>query len=252
MSGRKRSKADESAQLSRVYEGAQKLDERLAGAGSSLKASEVAELFRDAQAEGMGPEEAVPELFDEEPRFSTSDDAKRLYSNLLGLWDRVVANEPIEPAGRVADRDRPLTPAPAAIEGPLTDEFVEAAWKHLGDLPPRESERWLHRFENTQPELTEALRLEAGEDAAVLDNADTLAFELWAMLELARPGRHRAASLGEFRSALGRPDSPEPAMERYLEEAVEEARVEAGLTEAQAQQVARIVRAVVRVLTRSG
>ena len=155
--------------------------------------------------------------------------------------------------GGKGEPEKTPAPAPAPVVGPLTDEFVEAASKHLAELPPRESERWLHRYENTQPELAEAVRLQAGDDAAVLESADTLSFELWAMLELAQPKRLRVALMDELAAALESVEAPLPALDRYLDACVAEAKSDPArrLTPEQAAKVARIARAVVRTLSRA-
>ena len=247
MSKRKKPEPKAEPQPPRRYEGEDALAALLKDAGSPLSVDDVCALMHDAQAEDVGVDELFPELFDDEPRFSTRQDAQRLYANLFGLWDRIAGKS------EAPSPIRELAPAPEPLEGPLTDEFVEMAWRHLADLPLRESERWLHRWENTQPELTEALRVEAGEDDAVLDNADTLGFELWAMLELAQPQRRlRAVLFDEFRAALESSDAPEPALGVYIDEAVEEAKLaDPPLSDEQAGKVARLARAVVRALTKT-
>ena len=241
---------DRGAALERTYEGESVLARLLGQAGSPASVAEVVDLMREAQAAGMGADEALPDLFDEEPRFPSAADAQRLYANLLGLWDRVAAGGPLE-AAHPAPHERAKPPPPLA--GPPTDEFVEAAWKHLADLVPRDQERWLHRWENTQPDLTEAIREEAADDEAVLENADTLCFELWAMLELARARPSRAVSRDELERALAETGEVEPALERYIDEALEEARLDEAqpLSPPQAEKVARIARAVVRGLSRA-
>jgi hypothetical protein len=247
VSKRKKPEPKAEPQPPRRYEGEDALAALLKDAGSPLSVDDVCALMHDAQAEDVGVDELFPELFDDEPRFSTRQDAQRLYANLFGLWDRIAGKS------EAPSPIRELAPAPEPLEGPLTDEFVEMAWRHLADLPLRESERWLHRWENTQPELTEALRVEAGEDDAVLDNADTLGFELWAMLELAQPNRRRRAVLfDEFREALGSSDAPEPVLGVYIDEAIEEAKLaDPPLSDEQAQKVARLARAVVRALCKA-
>ena len=247
MSKRKKPEPKAEPQPPRRYEGEDALAALLKDAGSPLSVDDVCALMHDAQAEDVGVDELFPELFDDEPRFSSPQAAQRLYANLFGLWDRI-AGKPGAPSPK-----REAAPAPELLEGPLTDEFVDAAWKHLADLPLRESERWLHRWENTQPELTEALRVEAGEDDAVLDNADTLGFELWAMLELAQPQmRRRVVLLDEFQAALESSDAVEPALASYIDEAIEEAKLaEPPLSDEQAEKVARMARAVVRALVKA-
>lgn len=240
--------------LPREYEGEAVLGALLEAAGSSLEVEEVKALIRDAQAEKAPPSEVFPDLFDEEPRFGSPDEALRLYSNLFGLWDRIEAGGPIEPASTQAKVKRekpPRAPRPAPIaEGPLDEAFVEAAWRYLADFEPREHERLLHRFENTQPELSEWVRSEAGDSIATLETADLLAFELWAMLELARPGSRPPISLKQLQSAEGAPTS-EPALEAYVEEAIAEAALddENPLSDEEAAQVRRLARAVIGALT---
>src|SRR5512132_477096 len=77
--------------IPRVYEGPAALSELLARAGSPYPAEEVAKRFRRAQAEGAERSEAIPSLFPSEPRFASPDEARRLYANLFGLWNRVAA-----------------------------------------------------------------------------------------------------------------------------------------------------------------
>lgn len=245
-------------QIEHEYEGEAVLAELLKAAGAAVTVAEAIELVRNAQAEHMGADEAFPDLFDKEPRFASQQAARRLYANLFGLWDRVKAGGLIEPmkgetSVALAGRDRAPEP-PQPIEGPLTDAFVDAAWKHLADLPARQSERLLHRWENTQPELTEAVRLEAGDDVDVLENADTLAFEIWCMLELAQPQRRiRPVALRELQAELDSSQMPEPALERYIDEAIEDAKGDetAPLSDEHAERIGRIARAVVRALCKA-
>jgi len=245
----KRTKADPQGDkvLARRFESEAMLLGLLKEAGSPLTFAEVQDFIRDAQAAGMGADEALPDLFDEEPRFASPDGARRLYANLFGLWDRLAGNSHREPPPDP-------TAVPGPIEGPLTDEFVEAAWRYLDALPSREGERWIHRWQNTQPDLGELLQAHGAGDDAVLDNADTLCFEVWAMIELARPKKHRRAlSFEELEAALVSTDSPEPALERYIDEAAEEAMAaDPPLTEEQAAKVSRLARAAVRALVKAG
>jgi hypothetical protein len=245
VSKRKKPEPKAEAQLSRRYEGEDTLASLLKEAGSSLSVDEVCALMHDAQAEAVGADELFPELFfDDEPHFSSPEAAQRLYANLFGLWDRIAGKS------RTATPKHEPATAPEPVEGPLTDEFVEAAWRHLADLPLRESERWLHRWENTQPELTEALREQCADDGAVFENVDTLGFELWAMLDLAQPKKRlRPVLLDELQAALDASDAPEPALDGYIDEAIEEAKLaDPPLSDEQAQKVARLARAVVRAL----
>lgn len=249
----RRGSGDSKAKLGRVYEGEAALHKLLEAAGAQVAVSEVVELFKGAQAGGMGPDEAFPDLFDDEPKFASVQDAKRLYDNLFGLWDRVASGGPVEPKGRPEEKAHEPAPAPEPMSPPLSPEFVEAAWKHLVDLPARDTERWLHKWVNTQPELTEVLQLEAGDDLPVGDAADTVTFEVWAMMELAHPTRLRPVLMEELKAQLDSTDVPEPALDRYIDDALEEAVLddESPLTEEQAQRVARLARAALRALAKA-
>lgn len=259
MNGQRGEQAGEGGgRLPRRYEGEAALDALMRASGGRLGARAIAQRFRDALAEGSEAGEAIPALWEGEPRFSSPELALRTYANLLGLWDRLAAGLAPEPEGgrKPAESRRETARAPApepAGEGPLPDAFVEAAWRYLADLPAREAERLTHRYENLEPDLSEFARLEAGDDPAA-DDADTLVFELWAMLDLARSGRpRRAVSRAQLQAALGRSDAPEPALERYVEESLAEAQLDdvRPLTEEQARLVRRIAQAALRALAMS-
>src|SRR5512141_2456226 len=102
------------AGIPRVYEGPAVLSELLARAGSPYPADEVAKRFRRAQAEGAERSEAIPSLFPSEPRFESPDAARRLYSNLFGLWKRVAA-------GLSASDDQPVAPPGGSARPPQRD-----------------------------------------------------------------------------------------------------------------------------------
>ena len=237
----------------RVYEGEATLRKLLASCGAQMGVADVVEMLKTGLDAEMQPDEVFPELFDEEPRFTSPADARRLYANLFGLWDRLAAGRSVEPTGRPVGTGREAAPPPEPMEPPLSPEFVEAAWKHLADLPPKDMERWLHKWANIQPELTEALQLESGEDAEVADTADTLAFEVWVMLELAQHTRIRPVRMEEFLGQLRSKTAPEPALDRYIEDALEEARLdeEQPLSDEQSAKVGSLVRAAVRALAQA-
>lgn len=241
------------SRLEHRYEGEDALGALMRASGGRLGARAIAERFREAISEGGAAGEVIPGLWEGEPRFPSPELALRTYANLLGLWDRLAAGLAPEPAPEPAPGPRRREPAPAPEppgEGPLPDAFVEAAWRYLADLPAREIERLTHRYENLEPDLSEFARLEAGEDAAA-DDADTLVFELWAMLDLARPRRERrAVSRADLAAAAGSSGNPEPVLDRYVDEAVAEAQLddEAPLTEEQAARVRGIARTAVRAM----
>jgi hypothetical protein len=149
--------------------------------------------------------------------------AKRLYGNLFGLWDRLVAGGSVEPAAgpsRPAPPP-PVPPAPTAIDGRVPDDaFVEAAFRHLSALPDRERQRKRDRFEQRESDLLQAvlaLKLTPEAEQAGLD----LAFELWAISELALGDRLGRTDFGQLRA--GTPAPAQPALERYLDEWLGEA-----------------------------
>ncbi|NVJ19382.1 hypothetical protein HV826_35315, partial [Myxococcus sp. AM010] len=94
---------DRGEDFQRHFEGAQTLDGLLDLAGSGLDSAQVLERMRDARAAGTPPSDVIPGLFDEEPRFPSPEIARRLYQNLLGLWDWVAEGRHV----RLEDEARP-------------------------------------------------------------------------------------------------------------------------------------------------
>ena len=156
-------------EMDRTFEGDEVLAGLLGEARSSCDVAQVRRRFAEALARGQAAGEAIATLWEAEPRFASPSLARRVYSNLFGLWDSL---GPAPSPGPKAPAPEPEWDGP----GQLTPDFVEAAWRWLEDLPPKEMQRLLHRFENGQPELSEAVRFEAGESDDVLQTADTLAF----------------------------------------------------------------------------
>src|SRR5919204_5206506 len=91
----KRGESREGPSIPHVYEGPDVLSALLRQAGSALVAQEVAERFRAAQAVGEERSDAIPALFEAEPRFASPDDARRLYGNLFALWDRIASGRSV-------------------------------------------------------------------------------------------------------------------------------------------------------------
>jgi len=210
-----------------VYEGPEVLGALLARAGSPHDAEEVAAAFARAVKGGEPRSAVVPSLFPDEPRFASPEEARRLYSNLFGLWDRVVA-------GRGAHDDAPevvAEPPPApqlpergSVPGELLPaEVVEAAWRHLAASAPRELQRRRDRFTNVQPDLVawlEATPLPESGAAAALE----LAFEAWAMLDQAFGDRLAAVEYHDLRDLETEPpaiDASQPALAAYVDEQLE-------------------------------
>ena len=205
-----------------VYEGPEVLTALLARAGSPLEAEEVAERFAAAQAAGEDRSEVIPGLFDEEPRFGSPDEARRLYGNLFGLWSRTEAG-----MGATDDAPEVALPEPAEApdrgslgEGALPSDFVEAMWRHLASLPPREVSRHRDRFTNTQPDLTAWLdQVELPESGGLA--ASDLVFEAWAMLDHGFGDRLGAVAWRDVKALESEPpplESEEPAFAAYAAE----------------------------------
>jgi hypothetical protein len=210
-----------------VYEGPEVLGALLARAGSPHDAEEVAAVFARAVKEGEARSAVIPTLFSDEPRFGSPEEARRLYANLFGLWDRIAA-------GRGAHDDAPdvvAEPPPVpelpergAIPGEvLPAEVVDAAWRNLAATAPRELQRRRDRFTNVQPDLVawlEATPLPDAGAAAALD----LCFEAWAMLDQAFGDRLGAVEYHDLRDLEAEPpaiDASQPALAAYVDEQLE-------------------------------
>lgn len=234
--------ASADAGLPRIYEGPAVLSELLARAGSPFGAEEVAERFRRAQAGGEERADAIPPLFPDEPRFTSPAEARRLYGNLFGLWNRVAAGRSASddlPAPGAAPTLLPPEVAPEAEAGhapapklpergtapgrELPGDLVEAVWKRLDALPEREQRRLRHRFESAQPDLVAWLDAAALGDAAAIAAQD-LAFETWAMFDVAFGDRVGAVPFAELRDLEDEPPSLEtsqPALAPYVGEVLD-------------------------------
>ncbi len=141
------------------FEDAEVLAELLAAAGSPLTPEEVLERFRAGRAEGAEAGEVIPALFPEAPRFPHPDVARRLFQNLLGLWDASAARDfrlPGDFRGERPPRPAKLDATPSAaprgsgcclrrgrpgvaLLGPTgaraTDRFVREPAGHPAGLP---------------------------------------------------------------------------------------------------------------------
>jgi hypothetical protein len=253
MASRKRGR-DRSESGPSGYEGPDVLTELLARAGSPHGAEEVAEHFRGACAAGEPRSDVIPSLFPEEPRFASPDEARRLYANLFGLWDRVAA-------GLGADVDEPVTPPrpPAPDRGSvdgreLPPAFVEQSWRWLASLPERESSRLRDRFQNLQPDLDAWLsEVELPEAGGIA--AHDLAFEIWAMFDLAFDDRLGDLDWKELRELEAEPpplESVQPALAAYAAEQLDNLEDdEPGFGATERAQVERVVATVGAALTRA-
>jgi hypothetical protein len=255
--GRGARQASSEGGLAAVYEGPEVLSARLAQAGSPLAAEEVAERFAAAQTAGETRSDAIPALFEEEPRFASPDDARRLYSNLFGLWNRVAAGlGATDDAPEVAPA-RPPEPLPdrGSEDGDrLTPDLVEAMWRYLAALPTQEMRRLRDRFASSQPELAAWLdQVELPESGGLA--ASDLTFETWAMFDQAfgeRLGVVLFRELGALEAEPPALESEQPALASYVAEQLENLAdddPEFGLP--QRAQVERVLAAVATTLTRA-
>ena len=211
------------------YEGAAALTSLLSRAGSPLTAGEVAAAFQRARAAGEERSAVIPTLFPQEPRFAGPEEASRLYGNLFALWEHSAAGDPVTPAAEPVEEAAAIRPAPplpprgAASGDALATDLVEAVWKHLAALEPRERQRLLDRFEGAQPDLVAWLDARPLGDGATVAARD-LAFEAWAMFDVAFGERLEAAAFDDLRSAQDEPpalEASQPALAAYVSEALD-------------------------------
>jgi hypothetical protein len=211
-------------ELVRAYEGAGRLGELLAVAGSTLAVEEVKACFAEALTTGAKPSDAFPSLFEGEPHFPSPQVAQQLYGNLFGLWDRIADGHPEEPALSAPRPERPAATRavdpPKAIDRAPDGDFVEQAFRYLASLPERERRRWRDRFEQRESDLIQAIATLKLEPAAEEVGVD-MGFELWLMAELALGTKVGRTDFGRLRS--GGAAGANPAMEAYLSEWLSEA-----------------------------
>ncbi|MGC4000514.1 MAG: hypothetical protein QM767_24940 [Anaeromyxobacter sp.] len=207
-----------------VYEGPEVLSALLERAGSPSTTEEVVAIFTRAQKAGEPRAAIIPTLFPAEPRFTTPEDARRLYGNLFGLWARLASGLGAhDDAPEVVDEPAapPELPERGSQRGDtLAPEVVEAVWKHLAASPPREVQRRRDRFVNAQPDLIAWLEgaplPEVGGVAA-----HDLAFEAWAMFDQAFGERLRTVEYRDLRSLEAEPPplgELQPALAAYVAE----------------------------------
>jgi len=209
-----------------VYEGPAVLSDLLGKAGSPHRAEEVAERFQRAQGSGEERSDVIPALFPEEPRFSSPDEARRLYGNLFALWERVGADLSASEDEPAAEHERPrsaLPPRGAAHGSELTGALIDAVWKHLDALSERDRRRLRDRFESAQPNLSAWQQALVLPDEAVLAAQD-LAFETWAMFDVAFGDRVEGVEYRELRGLWDEPmplEASQAALAAYVAEALD-------------------------------
>jgi hypothetical protein len=213
--------------------------------------------FAEAQATDLPRSDVIPALFPSEPRFASPDEARRLYANLFGLWERVAAGAGparLPVAARPRDEEPQLPERGAEPEGPVSRDLVEAAWRHLDALPAREARGLRARFEAEQPDLVAwlaAVDLPAAGDAAALD----LVHEAWAVLDLARGDRQGTARWQDLAAMAKEPpplEASQPALAAYVAEQLDLlADEDPAFGAAERAQVERLVATAVGALERA-
>ncbi len=253
---RPRARSGAAAGLPPIYEGPEALTALLARAGAALTAEEVAARFTAAQSAGEPRAVVIPTLFEDEPRFGSPDEARRLYGNLFGLWERLAAGRgPHDDAPEVVPEPPPLAPLPPRGEvagGELPPALVEAAWRWLAAAPPRQVNRLRDRFANVQPDLAAWLDTVALPASGLLAATD-LCFEGWVMFDLAFGDRLDVVAWASIRELATEPpalETTQPALASYAAEQLDllEGEDPAFTAEARAQ-VERVVSAVVAALS---
>lgn len=219
-----------SDELERRFEGARVLTELLAPTGTLADVEDIAQAFQEAHAAGAPPQAVISALWEDEPRFASPDDARRLFANLLGLYELVASGVSVDlsvPSGRLPPRPRASAPEPFAEEP--SEGFVEAAWRYLDDAP-KERQRLSNAFDNRHDGL-----VSWAEEHGLSDDEFALArqvlFEVFAFLELGGHGPKKVAL-----PPAGDGARLPAALRQWVAEAVEEAVLhdEQPMTEARA------------------
>jgi len=181
--GRRDRRGRDAPEFVRRFESPEVLAELLGIAGSPLHPEEVLRRFRNGRAEGAEANEVIPTLFPESPRFPDPEVARRLFQNLLGLWDASASPAFRLASGTFLPRPRPEKVAPPGRAGPTGPDlaYVEAVRAWLA-TDRRARDRLADSFENRQDALLASLdeRGLSDEGWGVLRQ---LALELHAVLE---------------------------------------------------------------------
>src|SRR5690606_6014440 len=132
------SQDDQGGRLPRRFMGPDALTDLLAIAGSRFDADGAWVVLSTAHREGRTAGEAIPALFDGEPRISSPDHARLLYGNLLALWDFLEAGltPPLGP-----DAGETAAPPPRPRAPPAPEPFGEATGR-AGHRASRGQTRW--------------------------------------------------------------------------------------------------------------
>jgi hypothetical protein len=253
---RPRTRSGPASGLPPIYEGPEALTALLARAGAAITAEEVAVRFTAAQAAGEPRGGVIPGLFEREPRFGAPEEARRLYGNLFGLWERLASGRgPHDDAPEVVAEPPPPPPLPprGLAEGTeLAPALVDRTWRWLAAAPPRQVARLRDRYTNVQPDLAAWLDTVELPESGLLAATD-LCFEGWVMFDLAFGDRLDAVEWRALRELATEPpalETTQPAFAGYAAEQLDLQEVEDQAFTAEARaQVERVVSAVAAALT---
>jgi hypothetical protein len=256
--GRKGRGSEAAAGIAPVYEGPEVLGALLARAGSPHDAAAVTEVFRRAQEAGEARAAVIPGLFQDEPHFASPEDARRLYSNLFGLWARLAAGlGPHDDAPEVAPEPPVVPELPERGAAPGTcvpADLVETVWRYLAGTTPREVQRRRDRFQNVQPDLVAWLDATPLPESGALAALD-LVFELWVMFDQAFGERLGVVEFGALSALEQEPPPAEESQPAVAAYAAEQLDLLAGedptFGEPERAQVERTLAAAVAALTRA-
>lgn len=169
--------------IDRRFEGRETLQHLLEASGSFSDVEDVANAFTLAAKDGVPAAVVIPALWEEEPTLTSPAMARRLFSNLLGLYDLVASGATVDLSVTAKPAKREKTPPPEPFGTGEPDEaFVETAWRHLDDYP-KAREKLEHTFDNRQDALVSWLDAEGLSDEG-FTLARHLLFEVFAMLSL--------------------------------------------------------------------
>ena len=188
------------------FEGLEILGELLALCNATVDAAGAVECLRAAQAAGESAPEALPTLFDGEPRFPDPEYARRTYQNLLGLWDELAAGRTPRAQAEMA-RPKREKPSPTEPPGPFPGGGPDVAWMesaraHLSSWGKREWGRLEDAFENRQDGLLQLLD-EAGLPDEAWAACRGACFQAFCLLELGWPPGTRSVGTAEWKAAAG-------------------------------------------------
>ncbi|RMG15696.1 MAG: hypothetical protein D6729_12210 [Deltaproteobacteria bacterium] len=237
------------------YEGEAVLADLLRAAGCDLSVEEVRFEFEAAleEDEETRPGDIIPLLFEREPRFRSTDEARRLYQNLFGLWNEVRA---ARRGGALPILETPAPPPAPPPEGAVEGREVPAAYvTYVAQVllsDPRAQRRAEDRLENRQPELVAWFR-----DALADAEPQAEEFGLGLCVVAHEAFRHAfgprlgVASSGHATGEVGGAAEPQPALAAYMEDALDEAMEveEEPLCEADRALLSRLLRRVRLALT---